>query len=160
MERFDDFLITLSQLWIGCVGTKSGCSPGLVFSCSPRSVFYSPARDQATSRPLGYYTQQRPGNHQGHRGPEPRAGRDKKQALTDTRQSLADAWQREQSPQAALAEAVSAIPEQTEIPNAQARIQEAQAQATQGNTGLAEAILSKVETRKIAEGEAAKKAAS
>ncbi|WP_141699274.1 tetratricopeptide repeat protein, partial [Candidatus Thiosymbion oneisti] len=80
----------------------------------------------------------------------------KEQALTDVRQA---AQEREQSLQAALDEAIAAIPKQTEIPDAQARIEEALTAAAEGNTALAEAIFSEVEARKIAEGKAAKKSA-
>jgi len=64
-----------------------------------------------------------------------------------------------QGEKAAIKEAISDLPKQTEIPNAQARIEEALAAAAEGNTTLAEAIFSEVEVRKIAEGEAAMKSA-
>jgi len=78
---------------------------------------------------------------------------EKKQTLRDARQRAAA----RQSEKAALEEAISAIPKQTKILNAKARIREALEQAAQGNTELAEAIFSEVEARKIAEGKAANK---
>jgi len=61
---------------------------------------------------------------------------------------------------AALQEALSALPKQTEIPDSQARIKEALAEAAKGNTALAEVIFSEVEERKIAEGKADYQAAA
>lgn len=82
----------------------------------------------------------------------------KEQALTDARQREAAFQERDRSLQAdlaALKEAITAIPKQTEIPNAQARIRKALAAAADGDTALAEAIFSEVEARKIAEGKTA-----
>jgi len=72
-------------------------------------------------------------------------------------QQLADARQGEK---AAIREAITALPKQTEIPDAQARIEEALAAAADGNTTLAEAIFSEVEARKVTEGKAAYQAAA
>jgi len=84
----------------------------------------------------------------------------KDQALRDAQQREETARELEQSLRAELKEAVSAIPKQTEIPNAEARIQEALEQAAKGNTVLAEAIFSEVEVRKAAEGKLANKEAA
>jgi len=82
----------------------------------------------------------------------------KEQALTDARQREVAFQERDRPLQvdlAALKEAITAIPKQTEIPNAQARIRKALAAAADGDTALAEAIFSEVEARKIAEGKTA-----
>ena len=67
-------------------------------------------------------------------------------------QQRIDAQQGEQGEKAAIKEAITALPNQTEISDAQARIKEALAAAAEGNTTLAEAIFAEVEARKVAEG--------
>ena len=80
----------------------------------------------------------------------------KERDLRDSRQREEAARELAQS----LREAIDAIPRQTAIPNAKARIQEALEAAAKGDTRLAEEIFSEVEARKTAEGTAANREAA
>ena len=80
-----------------------------------------------------------------------------KRELDDSRQQIQD-WKVQITK--LVTDALAALPKQTDIPNAKARIKEASEQAAQGNTALAEAIFLEVEERKVLEGEAANKEAA
>lgn len=85
---------------------------------------------------------------------------EKDRQLKDLSRKLDDALQGERGERAALKEAVSAIPKQTGLPNAKARIKEALKAAAKGDTALAEDIFSEVEARKTGEGKAADREAA
>jgi hypothetical protein len=80
----------------------------------------------------------------------------KERALTSAQQrEEAAAYTREQSLHAALKDAIAAIPKQTTVPSAKAKIKEALDTAASGNTTAAEAVLTEVAEQKATQGKAA-----